>query len=179
MGVLRHRRRDPQSVGTIREAQSSGGDALAPRGSMKLILEPGKTETGLIDGACAQRLGVCNIHDLGASGIFAAKAGQKRIGNVLVILIEEVVAGKKSDAGIEVNSSARLIVGETLRCVSRGEISVSTDGGVGGGNIGQQILRRHGDHAGGYLRTRKDAIAFVTTSKKIRLSLGNGIAQAA
>ena len=87
---------------------------------MELILKPGVTEAHLVDRAGAQRLGVGESHNLRSSCVFTAKAGQERIRNVLAVLVEEVVAGEKSDAGVVVDSSAGFIVSQVYRSISPG-----------------------------------------------------------
>ena len=68
--------------------------------------------------------------------------GSSAFGNVLVVLIEKVVAGKQSHARVEVDTSAGLIVGQPLRKTVWGEVSVSAIGRVCRRNVSQQILRR-------------------------------------
>src|ERR1700733_14607446 len=108
---------------------------------MQLKPEAGKTEANLIVRARAQRLCIGKIHNLGTAGIFTAKPRQQRIGNVLVVLIEEVVGGKKSQARIEVDTSTGLIIREPLRQTVRSEVCVVAIGGIRRWNVSQEILR--------------------------------------
>ena len=177
VSVLRHRRRDSQGIGPIGKAQGSGSDACTAKRSMELILKPRVAETELINRASAQRLGVRESHHLGPARVLTAKARQERVRNVLVVLIEEVVAGEKSDTGVVVDASAGFIVRKVYRSIPRGEVSVSVHRRIRRRYVWQQIRGRHSNHAGRNLCAGKDTGCCVTTGKIVGLSLGDGVAE--
>ena len=107
---------------------------------MQLKPEPGETETNLVDSAGAQRFCVGDIRDLGTAGVFTTKPRQQRVGNVLVVLVEKVVGGKESEARIEVDTSAGLVIRQPLGKAVRSEVSVSAIGGVRRGDVSRRFF---------------------------------------
>src|SRR4029077_12939332 len=116
-----------------------------------------------------------DVYNLGAARKVAAKTGKEYVRHALAILIEEVIGRQQTQVGVVVHAATRLVVGEPYRSGNWRERSIPC---VSWRNELQQVLRRHGKRAAGYLSSGKYARRRVGAPVHVvRLDLRPGIAK--